>query len=128
MLDQQKAQGIAIEFLERNRHRIEFLCNKFQSKIGMPLLNRALNPVWSYDQMARAILLQIAETQQEEAEESARLSAIATEEGEYYCSPEFREEVIDALIEEGNCTRAQAEGRTRDQFHLFIEATRLNLM
>ncbi|BCG50197.1 hypothetical protein [Ralstonia phage RP13] len=46
---------------------------------------------------------------------------------EYYNSPEFREEVIEAIMEAG-ATRMQAEGRTRDQARLFNEAINLGLM
>lgn len=49
------------------------------------------------------------------------------EEAQYLLSPEFREEVISELIAEG-ATRLQAEGRTRDSFHLLKEAQRLNLV
>jgi hypothetical protein len=46
---------------------------------------------------------------------------------QYYKSEDFRRDVIEALVEEG-CTELQANGRTRDQFHLFKEAQRLGLM
>jgi hypothetical protein len=46
------------------------------------------------------------------------------EEVNYHLSTQFRLDVIADLIDEG-CTRAQAEGRTRDQARLFREAQRL---
>jgi hypothetical protein len=48
------------------------------------------------------------------------------EEAQYLLSKEFREDVIAELIAEG-ATRLQAEGRTRDSFHLLKEAQRLKL-
>jgi hypothetical protein len=45
----------------------------------------------------------------------------------YMASPEFREDVIAALIEEG-CTRAMAIGRTRDRVLLINEAKRLRVI
>lgn len=48
-------------------------------------------------------------------------------EGSNYVSPEFREEVIEALMGEG-CTLIQATNRTRDQARLFAEAAALRMM
>jgi hypothetical protein len=46
--------------------------------------------------------------------------------GEYYRSPEFREEVIRTLMEHESLTREQAENRTRDSKRLHEEAIRLS--
>lgn len=75
------------------------------------------------DAAKRAKAKAIADAEQAVTDfEAAKVAA-----AEYFNTPEFREDVIAELVDEG-CTRLQAEGRTRDQARLFAEAARLNLM
>jgi len=58
---------------------------------------------------------------------AAIVARVEREEIRYHTSAQFRRDVIEDLIAEG-CTRTQAEGRTRDQARLFVEAARLGAM
>lgn len=70
---------------------------------------------------------EVEEMLRAEEERKASEKAAIKADSEYFTSAEFREEVIEALMEAG-ATRQMAEGRTRDQVHLFAEARELGLM
>jgi hypothetical protein len=104
-----------------------YVIRKHKDKIGLPLLNRRGNPIWSNSQIDKAFHIEDSLRREKKETERDRISQIVKEEGEYYRSPEFRLEVMEALRAEG-LTEIQAENRTRDQFHLFSEARRLHMM
>ena len=104
-----------------------WLVNKWRGQLGLALVNRANRSVFTEAQIQKAYDLENAERAKKRKANAERLSKIASEEGEYYCSEEFRAEVIAEIIKSG-ATEMQAQGRTRDQARLFAEARELGLM
>jgi hypothetical protein len=75
----------------------------------------------------RAMELEAAFKKEREAAQAQAEFEKAKVKAKDFLNPEFKEEVINELMEEG-CTLLQAQGRTRDQFHLHKEAVRLGLI
>jgi 2-methylisocitrate lyase-like PEP mutase family enzyme len=82
-----------------------------------PMFYKGRTPVYSTHQIDAVIEKKVA----------AEVAVTMKADSEYFTSAEFREDVMDELMNDG-ATYEQAFNRTRDQVRLFAEARTLNLM
>ena len=83
-----------------------------------PVYRGRLNAEFAAEREARA---------ERAAAREAREKQQMKDDAAYFTSEDFKQEVIAELVKEG-ATLLQAQGRTRDQFHLFREAREIGLM